>query len=186
MENKYYVYFHRRLDNDEVFYVGKGSGNRAYVQSKRNKYWKSIVNKYGYRIEFYATNLDEATSFMLEVEKISYFRSIRQAYCNLTDGGEGVSGSIRTDNQKKNYSSSKMGDKNPRFGYICTKEEKLRKLELSPTKKDVIQILKDGKKITYPSIRDASRKTGINSSDISRCARGIRKSAGGFRWEFKC
>lgn len=37
--NNFYVYFHRRLDNNQVFYIGKGSGVRAYrKQQSRNKY----------------------------------------------------------------------------------------------------------------------------------------------------
>lgn len=36
----------------------------------------------------------------------------------------------------------------------------------------------------YPSVREASRITGYNNGNISRCARGIYKSAGGYKWEY--
>ena len=35
---------------------------------------------------------------------------------------------------------------------------------------------------TYSSAKDASVKTGINESNINRCRRGIRNSAGGYLW----
>ena len=36
----------------------------------------------------------------------------------------------------------------------------------------------------FISTRDAWRKTGICCSHISECARGIRKTAGGMRWQY--
>lgn len=38
--------------------------------------------------------------------------------------------------------------------------------------------------ITYESLADAERKTGILSETISRCCRGKQKTASGFHWEF--
>lgn len=37
---------------------------------------------------------------------------------------------------------------------------------------------------TYISITDAERKTGIKSSNISKCCRNIRKYAGGYQWKY--
>lgn len=49
---KHYVYKHIRLDTNKPFYIGKGSrSNRAFNKSQRNKYWKNIVSRHGYRIE---------------------------------------------------------------------------------------------------------------------------------------
>ena len=38
--------------------------------------------------------------------------------------------------------------------------------------------------ITYPSITDASRATGIRRDSISRCCKGDRKTAGKLHWKF--
>jgi hypothetical protein len=38
--------------------------------------------------------------------------------------------------------------------------------------------------ILFDSTRDASRQTGVNQRDISRCCLGKRKTAGGFTWNF--
>ena len=38
--------------------------------------------------------------------------------------------------------------------------------------------------IEYECIKSASEATGITEGNISRCCRGIRKSAGGYHWEY--
>ena len=61
-EGKYYLYRHIRLDTNQVFYVGIGSKRtssylfetlyeRAFVKSKKTKFWKAIVAKTEYRVE---------------------------------------------------------------------------------------------------------------------------------------
>lgn len=37
----------------------------------------------------------------------------------------------------------------------------------------------------YPSVREASRKTGISVDWIGLCARGKREEAGGFLWKYE-
>ncbi len=39
--------------------------------------------------------------------------------------------------------------------------------------------------IEWVSATEAARKTGINQSDIWKCCKGIRKTAGGSTWKFK-
>ena len=51
--------------------------------------------------------------------------------------------------------------------------------------KAVIQTAKDGEFITeHYSIRQASRDTKINQSDISQCCLGKLNSSGGFCWKY--
>ncbi len=65
--NEYYVYAHKRLDNNTIFYVGKGKGNRAYIKSNRNEYWKRIVSKCDYEVLFLDKNLCEEDAYKLEI-----------------------------------------------------------------------------------------------------------------------
>lgn len=61
-----------------------------------------------------------------------------------------------------------------------------KSLELSLRHKTVCQYSKRGDLIkTYHSIRVASMMTGINETNISRCANGKRDSAGGYVWRLK-
>lgn len=91
----YYVYLHKKKTTGEVFYVGKGNGDRAWVSKNRNKYWKNVAAKYGYTVEIYQDNLREWYAFELEQELIlKYGRRVNNtgSLCNITTGGEGASG----------------------------------------------------------------------------------------------
>lgn len=52
----------------------------------------------------------------------------------------------------------------------------------------IAQLTMEGELVNvYTSASSASRETGVNSASILKCAKGekYRKSAGGFRWEFR-
>lgn len=87
----YYVYLHRRGDNNEVFYVGKGRGRRSTTTSGRNKWWKNVYNKHGFSVEHVETGLCEEDAFSLEVELIKFYKENNHVLCNITCGGEGCS-----------------------------------------------------------------------------------------------
>lgn len=51
--------------------------------------------------------------------------------------------------------------------------------------KQVKQLDKRGNLLaTYPSMREAERRTGIAASHIAKCCLGRRKSAGGYVWKY--
>jgi hypothetical protein len=79
--------------------VGKGRDDRAFSKSGRNRYWNNIVNKYGYSVEIVADGLQEWYAFELECELITLYGRIN--LCNLTDGGDGTSGRIVGENEKR-------------------------------------------------------------------------------------
>jgi GIY-YIG catalytic domain/NUMOD1 domain len=57
--------------------------------------------------------------------------------------------------------------------------------ELDNRKKEVIQSFLDGNLISqYISVAEASRKTGVSKTCISRCCRGEREDSGGFLWKY--
>lgn len=89
----FYVYAHFTPKDKNPFYIGKGSGNRAYA-SRRNKYWQNIVNKHGYIVKILERNLTEFEAFDLEANYIQCFGRRVYGGCliNNTDGYEGTSG----------------------------------------------------------------------------------------------
>ena len=94
MQNGFYVYEHVRLDTMKPFYIGKGSGTRAYTKQGRNRYWHHVVDKHGYIVRMVAENLDEEMAFLVEMEKIDQLRRLGTELTNMTDGGEGSSGYV--------------------------------------------------------------------------------------------
>ena len=89
------VYRHRRLDNNEIFYIGIGSIKRSKDRGKRrNEYWNNIVNKTEYKIEIIAEDLNWDTACELEILLIQEYGLNNLS--NLTLGGEGYLGYSHT------------------------------------------------------------------------------------------
>ncbi len=86
-KNNFYVYLHKRKDDNTVFYIGKGRNSRAYQKTYRNKEWNKIVNSVGFYNEFVQKNLTEEEAFKLEIDLINKF-GIKNL-CNKTLGGDG-------------------------------------------------------------------------------------------------
>ncbi len=85
---EFYVYQHRRIDTGEVFYIGKGSGKRAWKKSSRTEWWKRIVAKAGGRtVEIVFRCSDEQEAFNKEAELIAGCGFLK--LCNMRGGGEG-------------------------------------------------------------------------------------------------
>lgn len=110
---QFYVYIHKKPDGTP-FYVGKGTGNRAYQFSKRSNWHKNIVVKYGKEniiIEI-INCFDESQAFDLEKIYIKQFKFSGVTLVNLTDGGEGVAGLIRgkpSDKHRRKNADAKRG-----------------------------------------------------------------------------
>lgn len=85
---RFYVYIHRRETNNSVFYVGKGTGSRAWHTHDRNLYWKNTKNKHGSIVEIVYDNLSEKAALELEKDLIAGLLEIGATLCNLTSGGE--------------------------------------------------------------------------------------------------
>ena len=125
MKNNYYIYFHINPLKNEIFYVGKGKGNRAFHKHKRTKLWNNIVNKYGLVINIVEDSLTEEESFKREKYFIDYIgrRDLGTGpLVNLTEGGEGVSGKIISESTRRKMSESCAGKNNHRFGKKVSEE----------------------------------------------------------------
>ena len=127
MENKYYIYFHINPLKNQVFYVGKGCGNRAYRKDRRSDIWNKTVKKYGYIIDIVEDNLTNEQAIEREVfyiNKIGRLKLKKGPLVNLTDGGDGRVGYKMNDEQRKiisdrvkadlNFHKSKIGSGNGR------------------------------------------------------------------------
>lgn len=109
-KNNAYVYLHLRESNGSVFYVGKGTFNRAWDRRKRTQWWRNIVAKHGLSIIIVKRDMSEACAFSLERALI---RAYHGQLCNLTDGGEGSSGYKHTAETRAKLSVMKKGKKPP-------------------------------------------------------------------------
>ena len=103
----YYTYAYLREDKTP-YYIGKGKSNRAYRRSKKDI--KPPKDKS--RILILKNNLNEEQAFKHEIYMISVFgrKDLGTGILhNKTDGGDGTSGYIFSEESKKKISESKLG-----------------------------------------------------------------------------
>ena len=91
------LYIHRKKTNNEIFYVGIGSPNRAFNlhEQARSSFWKRTVDKYGVIVEVLETGLTKEEAVRKEIaliRKIGRRDLDEGTLVNHTDGGDGVSG----------------------------------------------------------------------------------------------
>jgi len=104
---EYYTYAYLRKDGTP-YYIGKGNGRRAYQKQK----WHNPP-KNGSRIIFLKQNLTEKNAFKHEIYMISVFgrKDLGTGILrNRTNGGEGVSGLVHTDESKEKMSKASKGN----------------------------------------------------------------------------
>ena len=95
MNDVFYVYEHWRPDIDVCFYVGKGTGKRAFLKKNRNEHHARVVKKLAragmcFEIRMYASGLSEARALELERDRIAFWRGIGISLVNQTAGGDGM------------------------------------------------------------------------------------------------
>lgn len=91
-----------------------------------------------------------------------------------------------SDEAKEKLSEKRVGDANPFKGkhHSAEARNKIGEATTLNKSKPIVQV----DKVTavevarYVSAKEASEKTGITYNKIAECARGLRKSHGGFRW----
>ena len=102
---RFYTYAYLRVDRTP-YYVGKGEGNRAYYKSKG----EIRPPKDKTRILVLKQNLAEQEAFKHEIYMIAVFgrRDLGTGILhNRTDGGEGSSGVVRSEETKRKMSEAK-------------------------------------------------------------------------------
>jgi hypothetical protein len=83
--NRFYVYLHKDKNNN-IRYVGKGCGRRAYKCTGRSAYWKNVFKYRNPEVVIYKTNLTAQEALDLEYKVHKYLNN-RYKLCNLKEGG---------------------------------------------------------------------------------------------------
>lgn len=96
----FYTYIHLRKSDLKPFYVGKGSGCRAWSKA-RSDWWHRIAKKHGYVVQICAEWESELDAFEHEMFLISCIKDMGIRLCNLTNGGEGASGAKHSEESRR-------------------------------------------------------------------------------------
>lgn len=128
MLDSYYIYRHIRPDTDQVFYIGKGKNRRntytyerSKAQDRRNPFWWNVVHKNDdrYVIEIMMEFDNEPECDAKEIELIAlYGRADRHkgTLTNLTDGGDGSTNMIVTEETRQRLRAKLSGVNHPNYG----------------------------------------------------------------------
>jgi len=128
----------------EPIYIGKGKDKRykSLSKNKRNKYFIRKINKIKqsglepFVFKLYE-NLNEQQSFELEIKLIKEIGRVdlkTGVLVNMTDGGEGISGQVFSDEHKIKMSNSVIGVKNHFFGKHHSKKTKMKMSQIRKNK----------------------------------------------------
>lgn len=202
-----YLYRHIRLDKNEPFYIGIGSDpKRAYSNKDRNKYWKNIVNNFGYEVDIILDDLTWEEACEKEKEFISLYGRFQFGgiLCNMTDGGDGGFGVVVSEEtrKKKSIISKKIGisvetrekmaaklrgRKLPEWQRkILSEAAKNRKRKTNWCNKPIEQYDLSGNFIKeYASLTVAANEIGANVSNICAVLNGRRNKCKGFKFKYK-
>ncbi len=176
MKNNICVYQHKRLNNNEIFYIGIGSIKRAYITNNRSKYWKNIVNKYGYKVEILFKSLTRPEACQIEQYLIKYYGRKDLGLGNLvnmTDGGDGGLNQIKSKEGIEKLRKTWLGRK-----HTPETIEKLRNIhlgkKLSEEHKEKLRIAHLGKKHDTENRKKFSEETKLKMSLSKTGSKNIR------------
>lgn len=125
---EYYTYAYLREDRTP-YYIGKGKDDRVYCRWRRGA--KPPKDKS--RIIFLKQNLTEEEAFKHEIYMIAVFgrKDLKTGILhNRTNGGEGSSGAVVSEETKAKISTSQKGDKNHNYGKATSEETKKKLSEI--------------------------------------------------------
>jgi hypothetical protein len=181
MQNKFYTYAYLRIDGTP-YYIGKGSGNRAYSGKGRNCNTPTDVSL----ILILKKNLTEEEAFKHEIYMIAIFGKKHDGtgiLMNVSDGGSappricGDRHHMKTVEYRKRVSEKLTGKKS----HPCSEENKrkLRELgrkrtgELSSTAQWWKITFEDGREIIRCGLSNWCKENGYQKSALAKLSKGL-------------
>lgn len=167
----FYVYEWYNVNTEEIFYVGKGCGNRYKQVSKRNQKFKEYYENNECAVRIIKYFKDENEAFKYEYQRIKELKNNKQCFCNIDEGGHGGLSFVWTDEMKQ-YKSE--------FNPMKSEKQKLRMSQNNPMHNpDIAKKVADKKSkiVCYKgkeySCKTLAEETGYQVSTIWKwCKRG--------------
>ena len=182
---EYTVYCHTNKTNGKK-YVGVTSQNvtdrwQNGKHYSRHKNFYADILKYGwdnFEHQILYTKLIKSKAEKIEKDLIKKWELTNNLYgYNVRNGGN----LHKFSKEVKEKIKAKTTGKNNPF-YNCNHTEKTKELmrALKPTKK--VKCVETS--VVYISTREAERETHISHSDIIKCCKGTKNTAGKFHWQY--
>lgn len=191
------VYRHRRLDNNDIFYVGVSTNDkRPYNTACRHKDWIDVYNRCEVEVEIVKVGIPASEALELEnLLILEYGRADLNSgkLVNKTNGGENNRSRLFTKSHKNKISKSLIGIKRSKetkqkiSDYNKGKKlsKKHRKILIESNKVPVKQLTRKGEFVkTFDCLKDAAKELGIKSTNISKVLKNKKPTAGNYKWEY--
>jgi hypothetical protein len=193
MDNKFYTYAWMREDGTP-YYIGKGSGKRAYSGKGRKPHREPPKDKS--RILILKRNLTEEEAFKHEVYMIAILGRKDKGtgiLWNFTDGGDGLKGLTPEQLSKKSLKMWAGLSPEQRTARVLKvvegmtpEQRRERALKVAATKRKngtaancgrkVEVTFPDGAKQVFPSCCEAGRQIGVSANCLRNVAHGVNKT----------
>lgn len=203
----FYIYEHRRLDNNQLFYIGKGKDQRAYSTKDRSPEWHKVCLEAGGRkVEIVFQCEDETVTLAFEKTQIKIAVIWGEKLVNKTHGGEGKSGVRRTEAQKEHLRQINLGKKHKtstklrlskRFENKVWAHNHLQASLLKCSTLEAKALHQEKQKLQYKPVIGINIKTKeqvrldflsqdkrFDPSLIAKCCNNQRKSHAGYSWQW--
>lgn len=183
--NNWYVYIHTNKINQKA-YIGitcKSPKNRwrSGANYKHNVYFNNAIMKYGwdnFEHTIFKGNLSRKEAQKIERLMIALWKSNQRQYgYNLSSGGESSRvGCKHSKETRKLLSEMNLGDNNPR------RRKERKQVVANRSKLKPVYCIE--LKLEFPSVQEAADLFNIEASNISKCCKGMRYTAGGMHWRY--
>ena len=198
IEAKYYVYEWVRPDYNEVYYVGKGSGDRAWHMTRDTDYTNDVTDfiiRIGMqpRVQVVARFVNEQSAYDFEKERIAFLKPLG-FLTNGTEGGRGRFGFSHTDEFKELMREYAKDPNHPMHSRESVEKRTESLLRFYDSEKGKIVVLERTPKITKSRIeyfatdegKEQARRHGDNLIELFKTERGkeIAKQIGQSRKAF--
>jgi len=165
-KNIYYIYSYLR-ENHSPYYIGKGKEGRAFTKGYKEVRPPQDKSK----VKILKANLTEEEAFALERLYILMFgrKDLGTGILrNKTDGGDGASGAIRSDETREKLRQANLGKQRPQWVYDKIAASNTGK-KLSDETKAKISAIHKGKKCTEEHKRKVSEaKKGFKHTEEAK------------------
>ena len=201
-QSDYKVYVHTNKENGKR-YVGitsklkpehRWNSGRGYQE---NPHFFAAIQKYGWdnfehEILFDGMTEDEAKQKEIELIREWKTQDTRYGY-NMTSGGDGTPDYHPSEETRKKLSEARKKE-NLSEETLRRRSEGLRGRKFTDehkkkigdgNSKQIRMLSKDGVILkVFRGAKDAEEELGISHSHISQCCHGVRRTAGGYQWQF--
>ncbi len=172
------IKFHNAINTygtDSFHWVQIDTASNADELAKKEIQYIDMYNSFekGY-------NSDKGGGIKKTIYKYNLDGSLNSTYESLTDAGKSI-------NVRKQDISRACWSINHTLGGYLWSYEYIEPFipKMDNRKKEVLQYSLNGNLLAkYVSASEASRKTGISKTCITRCCRGEREHSGGFIWKY--